>query len=293
MRSSITLPFIFTIQSSSGVCKHEAGKKLLAFMLCLLAICMQISVQKLYVAGVIINETKHPISGASFLMNSTVIGTTNLNGLFDFLVSSNSEDNLVISKVGFVHRDGKVRDYMLHEHVGAHAFILQTDSRNLEEVGNDTIQKYKPAQGKEVFSITISRNSQDVLKLDGGGTVFAATDKNKISILLKSTAGDPVSLYIFGATSGDYKFPEGPAKGGPKKGDAMFQLIPSSTAAKNEFKSGYVLSTGGIIHLTIENGTCSGNFEATVSFMNNGTISDIKYKAIGSFNNIPLKSKTN
>jgi hypothetical protein len=155
-----------------------------------------------------------------------------------------------------------------------------------------TTEISKPADGKEVFSITISNSGHDVLKLSGGGTTFAATDKNKISILLKSPAGDPVSLYIFGTTSGDYKFPIETTKRAPQNGDAIFQLIPSSEAAKKEFKSAYAMGIGGILHLTVANGTCSGNFESTVSSVSNGAVSDVKYKAVGSFNNIPLQSKT-
>lgn len=163
---------------------------------------------------------------------------------------------------------------------------LRSDNRSL---GPAMIQNATPAPAKG-FSITISRNGQDVLTLSGGGTMYAVSDKSRIFMVLN--AGNAIRFDIHGGASGDYKFQDATNKEGKsQKGSVVLMLYPTSAAAKKEFNSGLVISIGGTMHLTVGNGMCSGHFTATIAPMQNGNISDIKYEAKGSFNDIPLMIK--
>lgn len=264
-------------------------KKNLVVMLCLFVLGMQISAQRREISGQLRNSDGTPMKGVTIVIMDTTVthnpsfvdtDSTVTDSLGRFSVSVPS--SLFQFRLGTNLNSGWYFD-------GSKFIPQQTVSPPRDSWG---MEATFTVQGNEDFSIRIINGGRDILTLHGGGSIIATTEDNKISILLKSLAGDPVSLYVFGKTSGDYKFPDPSTKRDPVNGDAMFQLLPSSAVAKNEFKSGYVLGTGGVIHLTVANGTCSGIFEATISPMNNGAISDVKYKTTGWFNNIPLKSKT-
>lgn len=149
----------------------------------------------------------------------------------------------------------------------------------------------EPAQGG-TYSLTISRNGQDVLKSEGISSLGAKSEKG-VRLAFASKENNGFSLSIFGSASGDYRLD--PPPGGIKennlpKGYALFMLI-SSPGAK-EFTKGILFSNGGVLHLTVTNNVCSGQFEGTGSVFANGAFGSEKYKLTGTFKNVPLRSVT-
>lgn len=135
------------------------------------------------------------------------------------------------------------------------------------------------------FVITIRRNGQDFLKLEGNnipkGTIVAVQSKDKILLILKSPGGDPVSLDIFGEGNGDYPLTNVTATGEKlKTGFAIFQLMPTSAAAKKEFKGLFML-TAGTLHIVNGGWACSGSFQGTYK-------GDVEYEVEGLFSTVPF-----
>lgn len=152
-----------------------------------------------------------------------------------------------------------------------------------------TNKNHKPAQGG-TCSVMISQDGQDVLKIDGVGRLGAKSGKG-IYLTFAGKEGNVFSLSIFGSSSGDYKFevpPEGIKEDNLPEGHALFILISSPSGQK--FAKGMLFSTSGILHVTVANGTCSGQFEGVASVWANGAFGTIKYKLTGAFKNVPLKT---
>jgi hypothetical protein len=147
----------------------------------------------------------------------------------------------------------------------------------------------EPTQGG-TYSLTISRDGQDVLKSEGISSLGAMSEKG-IHLTFASKEGNGFSLNIFGSASGDYKFnapTEEIKEDNLPKGHALFMLISSTTA--KEFTKGMLFSTSGTLHITVTNNACSGHFEGSASILANGSFGSVKYKLTGSFKNVPLRT---